>query len=98
MTYCLKLILDTRSPFTRPGRAENAKLMMLGDLPESETDISFVSSGRPSTDRISVSLYNDCMEFGGTNTTNGSTRGYEEVSSSRLSISQNMVKNPISLI
>ncbi|GJS70956.1 U-box domain-containing protein 35-like protein [Tanacetum coccineum] len=52
-----------KSPFTRPGRAENAKVVLLGELPESDTDISFVSSGRPSTDRMSVSLYND-MELG----------------------------------
>ncbi|KAI3748537.1 hypothetical protein L6452_11673 [Arctium lappa] len=47
------------SPFTRPGRAANAKLMSLGDLPESETDISFVSSGRPSIDRMPAAFYND---------------------------------------
>ncbi|XP_024994125.1 U-box domain-containing protein 35-like [Cynara cardunculus var. scolymus] len=51
------------SPFTRPGRAANAKLMSLGDLPESDTDISFVSSGRPSIDRVPAAFYND-MDLG----------------------------------
>ncbi|KAI3705245.1 hypothetical protein L1987_75479 [Smallanthus sonchifolius] len=67
-----------KSPFTRPGRAENAKLLMLGDLPESETDISFISPTRPSTDdRISVSLDHD-LDLSPTATT-----------SSRVSISSN---------
>ncbi|KAI7749833.1 hypothetical protein M8C21_027498, partial [Ambrosia artemisiifolia] len=47
------------SPFTRPGKATNAKLLMLGDLTESETDISFLSTATPSTDRIANSLDND---------------------------------------
>ncbi|XP_076957344.1 U-box domain-containing protein 35-like [Bidens hawaiensis] len=48
----LDLMLNTRSPFTRPGRAPNGKLSMLGDLTESETDISFLSPGRASTDQM----------------------------------------------
>ncbi|XP_076946915.1 U-box domain-containing protein 34-like [Bidens hawaiensis] len=48
-SFKLELILNTRSPFTRPGRAPNSKLSMLGDLTESETDISFLSPGRAST-------------------------------------------------
>ncbi|KAJ9540306.1 hypothetical protein OSB04_026812 [Centaurea solstitialis] len=47
------------SPFTRPGRAANANLMSLGELPASDTDISFVSSGRPSTDRMGAAFYSD---------------------------------------
>ncbi|GFP82819.1 U-box domain-containing protein 34 [Phtheirospermum japonicum] len=43
-----------RSPFSR-GRGYNAK--MFGDLLESDTDISFVSSDRPSTDRVSGVLF-----------------------------------------
>ncbi|KAJ4957677.1 hypothetical protein NE237_024788 [Protea cynaroides] len=44
-----------RSPFTRGGRSPTAK--SYGDLPPPETDISFVSSGRPSIDRMFPSLY-----------------------------------------
>ncbi|KAD7479960.1 hypothetical protein E3N88_03096 [Mikania micrantha] len=86
-----------RSPFTRPGKAANAKLLMLGDLGESETDLSFISSGSPSADRISVSMYND-MDLSPTAATStrmstssdifGSafigTRGPEELSASSL--------------
>ncbi|KAL4576776.1 hypothetical protein LXL04_012875 [Taraxacum kok-saghyz] len=36
-----------KSPFTRPGRAENAKLM---EFPELDTDISFVGAARQSAD------------------------------------------------
>ncbi|KAK9078719.1 hypothetical protein SSX86_002776 [Deinandra increscens subsp. villosa] len=64
-----------KSPFTRPGRAENGKMLMLGDLRDSETDISFLSPGRQSTDRISVCLDED-MDLSPTATT-----------SSRVSIS-----------
>lgn len=49
-----------RSPFTR-GRRAYGKLG--GDFSESDTDISFVSSGRPSTDRMSYNPYNP-MEVG----------------------------------
>ncbi|XP_050223722.1 U-box domain-containing protein 52 isoform X2 [Mercurialis annua] len=40
-----------KSPFERPGRAFNVK--SFAEFMESENDISFVSSGRPSTDRSS---------------------------------------------
>ncbi|KAK1409671.1 hypothetical protein QVD17_36200 [Tagetes erecta] len=82
-----------KSPFTRPGRATNANLLMLGDLGESETDISF--TGRPSTDRMSVSMYND-MDLSPTATTAssrmstssehifGPARGSEDFSASSL--------------
>ncbi|KAI3793513.1 hypothetical protein L1987_36132 [Smallanthus sonchifolius] len=79
-----------KSPFTRPGRAANAKLLMLGDLEESETDISFLSPGRASPDRMSVSLYND-MDLSPTAATSSrmsassdhifGTHGSEELSS-----------------
>ncbi|KAM0023204.1 putative protein kinase RLK-Pelle-RLCK-IXb family [Helianthus debilis subsp. tardiflorus] len=71
-----------KSPFTRPGKAPNAKLLMLGDLTESETDISFIGDGRPSTDPISDSLDND-MDLSPTATT-----------SSRMSNSSDHVLGP----
>ncbi|KAI3734649.1 hypothetical protein L6452_14123 [Arctium lappa] len=46
-----------KSPFNR-GRGLNAKLLC-GELSESDTDISFVSSGRPSSDRMSSALAYD---------------------------------------
>ncbi|PWA75234.1 hypothetical protein CTI12_AA243940 [Artemisia annua] len=70
-----------KSPFTRPGRAENAKLVLLGELPESETDISFVSSGRHSTDPMSVSLYND-LDLGTARISNSLDQCLDELSSS----------------
>lgn len=45
---------SVKSPFAR-GRILNEKLR--GEFSESDTDISFISSGRPSTDRHSSSLY-----------------------------------------
>ncbi|KAF8392767.1 hypothetical protein HHK36_021004 [Tetracentron sinense] len=44
-----------RSPFTRAGR--NGK--SYGQLPSPDTDISYVSSGRPSIDRMFPSLYDN---------------------------------------
>ncbi|XP_024990458.1 U-box domain-containing protein 35-like [Cynara cardunculus var. scolymus] len=46
-----------KSPFNR-GRGLNPKLLC-GELSESDTDISFVSSGRPSSDRMSSALRYD---------------------------------------
>ncbi|XP_043712074.1 U-box domain-containing protein 35 isoform X2 [Telopea speciosissima] len=51
-----------RSPFSR-GRGLTGK--SYGDLPAPDTDISFVSSGRPSIDRMFPSLY-DHLESGRT--------------------------------
>ncbi|KAL5699759.1 non-specific serine/threonine protein kinase [Ranunculus cassubicifolius] len=45
-----------KSPFTRGGRMSNGKPYS-SDIPAAETDISFVSSSRPSTDRVFPSLY-----------------------------------------
>ncbi|XP_042492007.1 U-box domain-containing protein 35-like isoform X2 [Macadamia integrifolia] len=50
-----------RSPFTRRGLTGKS----YGDLPAPDTDISFVSSGRPSIDRMFPSLY-DHLESGRT--------------------------------
>ncbi|KAL7611715.1 hypothetical protein Lser_V15G08207 [Lactuca serriola] len=74
-----------RSPFTRPGRAENAKLLELQDL---DTDISFVGNARQSTDHMSLDNYYD-LDIGITD------RNRDEFSSSSFesrasSASQNM--------
>ncbi|GAB4854068.1 hypothetical protein Ancab_022650 [Ancistrocladus abbreviatus] len=55
--------MEIKSPFTR-GRAANGR--SYGDISFPESDISFVSSGRPSTDNLSVDrmLPCDSMEFG----------------------------------
>ncbi|CAN6721301.1 unnamed protein product [Malus baccata var. baccata] len=49
-----------RSPFTRKG--PNGK--SYADLPMPDTDISFVSSGRPSIDRIFPAFYNENLDSG----------------------------------
>ncbi|GMH11806.1 hypothetical protein Nepgr_013647 [Nepenthes gracilis] len=54
--------VEFRSPFARGGRHPHIK--SYGEL-LSETDISFVSSGRPSVDKLFPSLY-DSVESGGT--------------------------------
>ncbi|KAJ7949806.1 Protein kinase domain [Quillaja saponaria] len=51
--------MEIKSPFTRGGRSSITKLHELS----SETDISFVSSGRPSTDSLFPSIY-DNVESG----------------------------------
>ncbi|XP_057988896.1 U-box domain-containing protein 52 [Hevea brasiliensis] len=51
-----------KSPFERGGRAFNVK--SFAELMESETDISFVSSGRPSTDRsssVALDFIDSCL-------------------------------------
>ncbi|KAI3721821.1 hypothetical protein L2E82_32840 [Cichorium intybus] len=63
-----------KSPFTRPGRAANAKLM---ELPELDTDISFVGNARQSTDRMSIGNYYD-LDLGMTD------RNPDEFSSSSI--------------
>ena len=47
----MNIIVWNRSPFGRGGRGYNYK--SFADVLDSENDISFVSSGRPSTDRSS---------------------------------------------
>lgn len=51
----MTLYAGNRSPFSRGGRGVNTK--SYGDLMFPDSDISFVSSGRPSTDRMSPSIY-----------------------------------------
>ncbi|XP_073129954.1 U-box domain-containing protein 52-like isoform X2 [Henckelia pumila] len=51
-----------KSPFSR-GKGYAGRL--LGDFTESDTDISFISSDRPSTDRMS-SVISDCIDSGRT--------------------------------
>lgn len=47
--------MESRSPFTRKG--PNGK--SYADLPTPDTDISYVSSGRPSIDRIFPAFYDN---------------------------------------
>ncbi|XAR59975.1 Non-specific serine/threonine protein kinase [Bertholletia excelsa] len=52
----LHFLYDYMSPFARSGRL-NTKMCRDQSFAESDTDISFVSSGRPSSDRTPVSFY-----------------------------------------
>ncbi len=56
-----KILIGSRSPFTRKGY--NGK--SYGEIPMPDTDISYVSSGRPSIDRMFPSFY-DNLDIGDT--------------------------------
>ncbi|XP_038896597.1 U-box domain-containing protein 52-like [Benincasa hispida] len=82
-----------RSPFTRKGYNYKASY---GDLSMQDSDISFVSSGRPSIDRIFPSLY-DSQDMGGratppqisSSTDLDLTRSFESLQLGRMSVDMN---------
>lgn len=61
-----------RSSFERAGRGIPRRIF--GEIAESDTDLSFVSSGRPSSDRMS-SVLNDMVESGRTSRLSSSSDG-----------------------
>lgn len=82
-----------RSPFTRKGYNYKASY---GDLSMQDSDISYVSSGRPSIDRIFPSLY-DSQDMGGratppqisSSTDLDLTRSFESLQLGRMSVDMN---------
>lgn len=81
-------VMDFRSPYAKGsvgGLLGKQLQQQHGDLSESESDISFISSNRPSGDRISATLY-DSFESGRTSrisTSSDSSYNGSEMQSTR---------------
>lgn len=88
-----KNVVGSRSPFTRKGYNYKPSY---GDLPMQDSDISFVSSGRPSIDRIFPTLY-ESQDMGGratppqisSSTDLDLTRSFESLQLGRMSVDMN---------
>jgi hypothetical protein len=53
----LIIMIEHRPPITRGGKGLHASTKAYSDMSESDTDISFISSGSPSFDRMSPLAY-----------------------------------------